>query len=163
MRTEGGEALGQKEVKQSAFLPTNRGAQNSSVLPGWGDFSYLLWILRYAANVHIANWESEIKSPKRNKKVFENTVWGYSQWTNIHTKPTVSFTLFVRVLRKYGTKERHFWLKTLDDEEETHYFCFSLKILLGLSLRIHFGKLWCIYNLGQFFMYISLVKIFLCQ
>lgn len=35
MRTEGGEVLGGKEVEQSPFPPTNRGAQHSFFLPVW--------------------------------------------------------------------------------------------------------------------------------
>lgn len=40
MRNEGGEEFGRKKIKAIPFLPTNRKAQNSSVLPGWEDLSY---------------------------------------------------------------------------------------------------------------------------
>lgn len=74
--SESGEMFSGKH-KTTPFL-TNK--QNSSdffsCLPILEYFSYLLWILGYLANVHITNWESEIKSREKNK-IFKRTCRGY--------------------------------------------------------------------------------------
>ena len=82
-------------------FPINK--QNSSgfffCLPVWEYFSYLLSILEYLANVHITNLESEIKSPEKNK-IFKRTCRGCGWLTSMHSKPIISFNLFVGVLER---------------------------------------------------------------
>lgn len=130
-------------------FPTNK--QNSSdfffvCLPVSEYFSYLLLIWGYLANVHITNWESKIKSPEKNK-IFKRTCRGCGWLTRMHTKPIISFNLFVGVLERipYSRKaSKSSWLGQWNNEDEMYYFCFNFKIQPGHNSRAHFGKL--IYN-----------------
>lgn len=127
-------------------IPFATNQQNSSdfffCLPVLEYFSYLLSILGYLANVHITNWESEIKSPEKNK-IFQRTCTGCGWLTSMHTKPIISLNLFVGVLERipYSRKaSKSPWRKQWNNKEEKHYFCFNFKIQLGHSSRAHFGK-----------------------
>ena len=134
-----------ENIKQSPFQPINKTTQDFfSFLPVWEYFSYLLWILGYLANVHITNWESEIKTLKKNK-IFKRTSRGCSWLPSQHTKPIISLNLFVRVLERtpYSEKaSRSSWPEQWNKDEEMHYFYFNFKKQLGHSSRVHFGKLY---------------------
>ena len=126
---EGGEMFGGKH--KTIPFPTNK--QNNSdffsCLHVWEYFSYLLWILGYLANVHITNWESEIKTLKKNK-LFKRTHRGCSWLPSQHTKPIISLKLFVRVLERtpYSEKaSKSSWPEQWNKDEEMHYFYLILK------------------------------------
>lgn len=143
---EGGEMFGGKhKTIPFQFKPINKTTQDFfSFLPVWEYFSYLLWILGYLANVHITNWESEIKTLKKNK-IFKRTSRGCSWLPSQHTKPIISLNLFVRVLERTPYLEKaskSSWPEQWNKDEEMHYFYFNFKKQLGHSSRVHFRKLY---------------------
>lgn len=98
------------ERSKTIHFPTNK--------QGRSELFHFAWLERFQLpplNLKVCSQHPHCKLRVRNKiskekqeSLWKNTVWGYSQLTSIHNKPTVSCTWFVRVLEKYGTKERYF-------------------------------------------------------
>lgn len=125
--SEGGERLGGKH--KTIPFPTNK--QNNSdfffCLPVWECFSYLLWILGYPANVHITNWESEIKSLEKNK-IFNRTCKGCSWLTSQHPKPIIS-TCLSECWKEFRIRRRHLSPFSLSNEMRKKICTISVSVL----------------------------------